>query len=156
MLIQLCYSSRYSPTEFTLIEDIRDILVTARRFNEKNDIYGVLYYADGYFFQCLEGNDEAVRNLYKNISKDSRHHDLTLLKINPIQNIKFNNWTMKYVEHLSPVKSLLSDLNLDIFDLNHLTPQNLERLIDILYIESEGNLDLNSNTLKSRNYSHYF
>ena len=51
MIIRLCYASIRHESSNDLIEDLNSILSTARNFNRKNEIYGVLYYANNHFFQ---------------------------------------------------------------------------------------------------------
>jgi hypothetical protein len=60
MNIRLCYASSRHELIDDLIEDLSDILTVARDFNSKNDIFGVLYYANNAFFQCLEGEKVIV------------------------------------------------------------------------------------------------
>lgn len=55
MKIRLCYASTRKQSDNDLIEDLNDILNTARDFNSKNLVFGVLYYANNHFFQCIEG-----------------------------------------------------------------------------------------------------
>ena len=155
MLIRLCYSSKYAPNDFTLVEDIRDILVIARKFNQKHNIYGVLYYADGSFFQCLEGENDTVKNLYNNIIKDTRHHNVKLLKIEPIKNIKFKSWTMKYVEASSSIKALFKELNFDQFIPENLNQQQLDQTLNLLYKENDSFFPPNS-AEKNQIFAHYF
>jgi hypothetical protein len=50
MKIRLCYASSRHDSMDDLIEDLSDILSVARDFNFKNDIYGVLYYANNASF----------------------------------------------------------------------------------------------------------
>lgn len=151
MLIQLCYCSKYKSGVFTLIEDIRDILIVAKRFNYKHNIHGTLYYADGSFLQCLEGEEEVIRKLYANILKDRRHENLNLLRIKPIQDIRFKKWTMKYVGVASPIKNLLNDLGFDYFVPELLSEEQLNQIIDILYSENEEDIKH-----INKNYSYYF
>ncbi|ALH96211.1 BLUF domain-containing protein [Acinetobacter equi] len=155
MLIRLCYSSKYKQGQFTLVEDIRDILVVARRFNQQHHICGVLYYADGSFFQCLEGENNTVRDLYDSILKDNRHQNVTLLKIDQIKSIKFENWTMKYVESSNPIKSFFKKLNFGSFVPEQLDFKQLDQTLDLLYTEREQ-LFYSDLSDKNRIFSHYF
>ncbi|HAD70100.1 MAG TPA: blue light sensor protein, partial [Acinetobacter radioresistens] len=54
-MIQLCYASKTTSPSDYLLMDLREILSEAQSFNALNSINGVLFYADQYFFQCLEG-----------------------------------------------------------------------------------------------------
>ncbi|WOE31907.1 MULTISPECIES: BLUF domain-containing protein [unclassified Acinetobacter] len=156
MLIQLCYCSKYKSGGLTLIEDIRDILITAKQFNFQHDIHGTLYYADGSFLQCLEGEETTIRHLYANILKDRRHEHIHLLKIEKINDIRFKKWTMKYVSITDPVKSLMNDLHFDHFTPERLTETQLDQIVDILYLENEQEAYSAGPSTKRFHYSHYF
>lgn len=51
-----------------------------RENNKKNDITGILMYADGNFLQLLEGSKENVEKLFKRVAADKRHHFITKIK----------------------------------------------------------------------------
>lgn len=55
-------------------------LEKVRENNKKNDITGILMYADGNFLQLLEGSKEAVVKLFQQIGADKRHHYVTKIK----------------------------------------------------------------------------
>nr|WP_244926493.1 BLUF domain-containing protein [Acinetobacter terrestris] len=52
MIIQLCYTSKKTSNDESILKDLRDILTEARDFNTRHEIHGVLYYADDYFFNA--------------------------------------------------------------------------------------------------------
>ena len=100
-LVQIIYVSRssiVSASNFTGIEPkIARILSQSRLNNRKNGLVGVLYFGDGCFFQCLEGNEVEVDKLYDKLLLDPRHTDLKLISRKQISNLSFTNWAMKYV-----------------------------------------------------------
>lgn len=69
MLFQFCYTSKALSDPQSLLSDLRDILNEAHHFNYLNHIYGVLYFADGYFFQCLEGDQTTIMQLFEKLKK---------------------------------------------------------------------------------------
>ncbi len=73
MKIQLCYASTRNLQSEDLLQDLNDILTIARDFNSRHDICGVLYYADGSFF-----------NACKVKKRSSKHYLLTSVKMNAI------------------------------------------------------------------------
>lgn len=77
-------------------QDITDILETAREFNAKHDITGMLLYRTGYFIQALEGEEEQVRSLYDSIAGDDRHRNVLLVYNKPIEERSFGNWSMGF------------------------------------------------------------
>ena len=78
-MYQLCYASQAKSNADNLLQDLRDILSEARDFNVRHQIKGVLCYADGIFFQCLEGEQDTVLGLLDKIRFDQRHHAVNIL-----------------------------------------------------------------------------
>lgn len=93
-LIHCIYSSA-ATREFTPAE-LADLLKKAREFNELHDLTGMLLYAEGSFFQVLEGPEEVVAALYENIEKDKRHEQVTKIIVEPIHKRSFAEWTMGF------------------------------------------------------------
>ncbi len=52
-------------------------------------LQGVLYYADGYFFQCLEGEDPVLELLVEKLRKDSRHREIMIYGLKAIDQNTF-------------------------------------------------------------------
>ena len=98
-LIQIIYISRSSfitTTNSTEIEpNVARILAKSRVNNRKNGLVGVLYFGDGCFFQCLEGEETEVDKLYSKLQQDARHKDLKLISRKLINTLTFTNWAMK-------------------------------------------------------------
>ncbi len=77
-------------------DDLIDILNTSRLNNKKNGITGMLVYLNEKFIQVLEGEYEAVNNVYKEIASDVRHRKVTtILEGNTEQRI-FKDWSMGF------------------------------------------------------------
>ena len=95
MPYQIIYSSK-SATPMQM-DDLEDILESARESNAEVGISGALVYADGIFLQVLEGKAEDVQELMGRISKDVRHESVTVLKRGEVPAALFNEWTMAYV-----------------------------------------------------------
>ena len=119
-LVRIIYISRTNlPTVDTKSEidpNIARILAKSRSNNRKNGLVGVLYFGDGNFFQCLEGEEAAVDALYEKLLKDPRHKDIKLLSRNQINQLSFPDWAMKYVKLENEMKRLLSVYGHDIFN----------------------------------------
>ncbi|EPF83591.1 hypothetical protein GCM10025882_26560 [Acinetobacter gyllenbergii] len=137
MKIQLCYASSRQGLADDLIDDLSNILTVARGFNSKNVVFGVLYYANNAFFQCLEGEDFIVLPLLKSIKKDSRHKNIFEFKIKEIQKYSFKNWSMKYVQKSSKVDIFFSRLGYEEFTPSALNDQNLDGLLEALLNENQ-------------------
>lgn len=90
--------------------DLREILSEAQSFNALNSINGVLFYADQYFFQCLEGEREQVLDLFERIKEDQRHQEVIEFGVHPISEQNFDGWAMKFVRRNSEVSEFFKNL----------------------------------------------
>ena len=78
--------------------DIKDILTTAHKYNDINKITGCLLYHNREFIQILEGEKEAVQNLFDVIYQDDRHTDVLLLSEGETKKRVFDDFSMAYHE----------------------------------------------------------
>ena len=76
--------------------EVARILSQSRRNNPRSGLVGALYYADGCFFQCLEGSAASLDEVYARITQDPRHTDLKLLRRESIPTLRYADWAMKY------------------------------------------------------------
>lgn len=76
--------------------ELVDLLAASQKSNEKFGITGLLLYRGGNFIQVIEGEDEAVAQLYENIQADPRHRNVTLLSRDPIHSRQFPDWSMGF------------------------------------------------------------
>lgn len=77
-------------------KELVELLDYSREMNVENDITGLLLYRGGNFIQVIEGENDAVMQLYKNIKVDPRHKDVTLLSKDPINKRQFPDWRMGF------------------------------------------------------------
>jgi hypothetical protein len=93
-MFQLVY---FSTADSNLTKkDIESILERSRNKNSTNDITGCLLNSKGEFLQMLEGEEEKVKSLFSKIEKDSRHHNVILLKEQKIEKRAFQGWSMAF------------------------------------------------------------
>ena len=59
-------------------------------------ITGMLLYKDGKFMQVLEGNESAVRELYRRIQTNPSHHQIELLFEGDQPKQQFKEWSMAF------------------------------------------------------------
>ncbi|KAF1027440.1 MAG: Blue light- and temperature-regulated antirepressor BluF [Acinetobacter bereziniae] len=137
MLVRLCYASTRINSSNDLIEDLNDILNTARDFNRKNEIFGVLYYANDHFFQCLEGERALVLELFKSIKNDRRHNNVIEFKLMDIEEICFKSWSMKYVQKCSKVDLFFKAMGFELFTPSALDEINLNHFVQTLLSEKQ-------------------
>ena len=132
-LARLCYASKTVKDEDEIRQDLIDILSEAVDFNGRHQVYGVLYYGNGKFFQCLEGNAEIVNPLfYEKITKDPRHSNVMLLDLTEIDYVKFGKWNMKYATYDKAMLRFFTDRGMAEFDPYSLQEQRLEDFVDYL------------------------
>ena len=109
-LIQITYASRSTfaaaAGHRNIESNVARILAKARANNRRDGLAGVLYFGNGYFFQCLEGKAGAVEALLARLLADPRHAGLQVLTRKRITERTFEDWSMKYV----PVEQALVDL----------------------------------------------
>ena len=77
-------------------EDLDNILAKAISVNSEKNITGCLIYHNNRFVQILEGEKKDVLNVYQKIKADKRHHTVTLLWENSIDNRYFPEWNMAF------------------------------------------------------------
>jgi hypothetical protein len=94
-LVNLIYAS--SAVKRMSQEELIAILEKSRENNEKRNITGMLLYKDGNFLQVLEGENDAVTDLYYIITKDERHTDPQLLLKREITKRTFSEWEMGFI-----------------------------------------------------------
>ncbi|WP_303311918.1 BLUF domain-containing protein [Hymenobacter sp. BT730] len=77
-------------------DDLTFLLQQARANNLRLGITGLLLYGNGSFVQVLEGEEEAVREVYAKIQADYRHTRVHTLADGPIQARMFKDWSMGF------------------------------------------------------------
>lgn len=141
-LIRMSYASKATFKPFNAVDgvdaNVANILSTARRENRKNNLVGALYYGNGCFFQCLEGQKSDIDALYAKLEKDPRHTDLKVLSIEPIQQVGFVSWEMKYAQIDQEVRAFLKNHQLGKFDPYRFSPEMTAELVAVLQKADEG------------------
>jgi hypothetical protein len=80
-------------------DELVELLEKSRKNNERDGLSGMLLYSSQSFLQMLEGDDEALQQVYKRIGTDSRHTNLRLLADVEITHPMFGDWSMGF-EHV--------------------------------------------------------
>lgn len=94
MIFRIVYVSR-ATQEFTE-DELLNMLRNARPRNEEHGITGMLLYGSSNFMQVLEGEQDALDQLFNNITKDERHKDCNVIDYSEIKNRAFPNWSMGF------------------------------------------------------------
>lgn len=112
------------------------LLEKSRVKNARLGITGILLYRDGDFLQLLEGEETAVRQLYRQIEADARHTAVTSLIEEQCEERLFADWSMGFRDLADPALAKLpgfSDLMNKSFAPQALKdhPENAMQLISV-------------------------
>lgn len=91
-LLQLIYASRPFGYDAAMLDDI---LLAARRCNERDGITGALLCRRDLFLQMLEGPRARVTATFGRILRDDRHVEVALLWCGDVAQRLFPDWTMR-------------------------------------------------------------
>jgi hypothetical protein len=124
MFFQLLYIS--SATRPMLRIDVESILFTARRFNQKLELTGLLLSSPSHFMQILEGEEDVVRSAYERICRDPRHHAHVILRETRVDERQFGDWTMaSHIWHDDELTSAIDNVRLVVADCDIITASYL-------------------------------
>lgn len=90
----ISYISNANVSETAIHDEIVKIVDVAQSKNKAHGVTGVLFYANDYFFQTIEGNEPELRKIYKSIEKDPRHSNINKLVDEPITDRAFVDWSL--------------------------------------------------------------
>lgn len=93
-LVELSYLSE-AISDMSFLGLMR-LLESARIFNEKNGITGILLYDNQQFVQIIEGEHANVMKAWKRIQEDKCHHRVELLEIREIAERSFPEWLLRF------------------------------------------------------------
>jgi methanogenic corrinoid protein MtbC1 len=79
------------PTDVAL----RELLRLSQSRNRAAGLTGVLVYDRGAYFQWLEGPSESLQRVWASILRDPRHHQITVLREEPLSDRVFRGWDMR-------------------------------------------------------------
>lgn len=94
------YRLSYASTQSSPFDarDLINLLKEARERNKRQNITGVLLHRDDSFLQVIEGEKEAVLNLFELIKQDPRHKRVEVLSEDLIETREFSDWQMGFIE----------------------------------------------------------
>lgn len=96
-LYNLIYCSLAAPSMQP--SEVSKIIATAKHYNPRYGITGLLVYGSGIFFQWLEGPRDNVSSLMKIIADDPRHLNVVVLsEEDEMRDRLFPDWDMELVE----------------------------------------------------------
>lgn len=92
-MYRLIYKSRsVEPLNWDIV---RDITSKSESNNESCGVTGVLLAGRCHFLQVLEGNFESVNDIFRRITTDTRHCDLSIVSFSVVDARLFGSWAMR-------------------------------------------------------------
>jgi hypothetical protein len=85
-----------SATALLTGDELLAMLRTIRPRNAELDLSGMLLYSGGNIMQVLEGPAPVVERTFAQIARDERHHDVTVLVDEPVDERAFPDWSMGF------------------------------------------------------------
>ena len=150
-LCQLVYLSQITATGLSNSSTLNDIAEVANKLNKIDDITGILCYGNGYFFQCVEGTEQALTNLKNRLLVDDRHKDLKIFDFSAIDERRFEGWSLRsitlerWMVNEPRLKSFMP------FRPDSWEPNEWQQFLDILqehYEEQQENADIDTQPIK--------
>lgn len=114
-------------------DELVGILEQARVANAAREITGILLYAEGSFFQVLEGEADAVDETFARIARDPRHADIVVVVREPIHHRSFPDWSMGFASLTGAEVDELVGASGEILRpaaFAHVTPGRARKLIE--------------------------
>ena len=93
MLTTIIYRSHLR--EDAPLKALEDMVTAANIKNRRSDVTGILLFNGHHFFQLLEGPEEQVKEIYRCICNDPRHHNVVELKCDYAPARRFGNVGME-------------------------------------------------------------
>jgi hypothetical protein len=100
-----------SRTNTVFSEELDDLLLGARSYNDAQQVTGVLLYCTSFFFQYLEGEEHGVLKVYERIQQSHRHEIVLEVFNDTIEEKQFSNWCMGFCHAPEGVVQKLSQEN---------------------------------------------
>lgn len=94
----ITYTSRLSMRYFLDTQVIHELCEQAHHNNQVHGVTGFLLFRQGRFLQYIEGQRDAIKQLYSNIQRDPRNVDTQILLEGTRDERLFDQWAMHCVD----------------------------------------------------------
>lgn len=93
--------------------DLEDLLIQARERNKRMGVTGMLIHGAGNFIQALEGDRDAVEEIFASIQRDARHTGVIKMLDVEDEQRDFPDWSMAYAHepHREKIEGCINTLN---------------------------------------------
>lgn len=129
MFSQAAFPTATSSSEVE--SDLLGILSQCRRANIQRGITGVLYYGDGCFLHCMEGEHDVVTAVMTSMASDTRHHNLEAVIFEPIEHRSFTQWRMRFTRTDHTLKYVLQQHEIAHFQPYEFSLDLVNMLVDM-------------------------
>ena len=129
-LSAVVYRSR-SVTPMTDV-DLFYLLAQARKRNASLGLTGLLLYDRGWFFQWIEGDDQALGGVWNRIRADPRHTEVVVFADQPIPVQIFAGWNMRFAHRDRQHEAIVDGFavaNPALLDDLHLNPEKTPNIL---------------------------
>lgn len=123
-MLRLIYTSKISRDIDS--KGVQEIISSARNYNKRAAVTGVLLSNFDCFFQVLEGPDILVKLLFEKIRRDPRHSEVKLVAESQVGGRLFSQWNMSYLMVSEKNDSLISS------DWTKLSANECETIIEMV------------------------
>lgn len=134
---------------------LADIMNVAQTQNRAHQLTGFLCFGNGYFFQYLEGEKQAVEQLFDNIQRDVRNRNVTLISDGLIDKRLFQDWQMLMININNPDTPEEITSAFESMQPNTAKRQQAEKLVDIMRSQYNRRTLIDFNTYSHKNVSYY-
>ena len=93
-LVELSYVSK--ATQDMGLSSLVRLFDVAHKWNQGQELTGVLFYEGGHFAQILEGRRKDVLFIWEKIQKDYRHKVLHRIELDEIDQRLFPGWALRF------------------------------------------------------------
>jgi hypothetical protein len=76
--------------------DMGNLMEDAKLYNRKCGVTGALWYDGERFLQLLEGDKDALNQVFKRIAKSRYHQDIDVLCFSEVEDRIYRDWAMSY------------------------------------------------------------
>jgi hypothetical protein len=90
------YVSSCSLGKDEAMDEVERIVAVSRPRNRDLDVTGALLFTGDHFVQLLEGPQDGVAALQQSIFRDSRHHQVTTIRHDDVDDREFLGWSLAY------------------------------------------------------------
>ena len=116
--------------------EIKELLKETSIYNNGHDIRGVFLYADGNFFHVMEGDKKLVEDLFAQIQKDPRHHNIIQVLGKDMEQGAFDHFKVEMVNESNKLDyQLVKEYMEQVEGLDAKTQETVKRILEV-FIET--------------------